>query len=409
MFRPKFKKDAHRWKKALDKLRKLGIAETERLAFGASEKSNTEITDFVKKDCRELSSKSTHIKTVDDLIAYCEVDLEAYEVDRFVVNKWENFQSSEDGPDVVQLFQVKIWLKKRSSDAVSIMKSVHKRIMSEISQISPDVKIPEIRTKKNPILLEPFITDHHIAKICFEGDKVVWNKDKAIESYENAIAEIIDKAKGLNISRILLPTGNDLINIDSSKNTTFRDTPQMTGEQYHTIIADTEMLLLRTIKILSQIAPVDVVLIRGNHDWSSMFHVGRSIMAYFDNDDNVNVHHAAGGRQYYTWESVMIAMHHGHKIKANNMPQIMATEQPEMWGMCKYREAQLGHYHHEQSKTFSIKQDTYRLKGAMVRILDTLCPTDNWHKMQGFIGNEKRTQALAFSPESLEGIFYVNG
>lgn len=408
MYSPKFRKHSARWKKVLDKLRGEGIAGAENIVLGKVTPTTTEVSDNTTKDSRHLTSKSTTIKTVDDLLNHCQVDLEVYEVDRVVTNKWESFQSSEDGPEKVELFQVKIWLKKKAADTISLMKAVHGRIMDEISDLSPVIEMPQIRTRKNPILLEPFITDHHISKLCFNGDEIIWNKKIAIESYDKAISEIMDKAKGLNVTRILLPTGNDLINIDSSKNATFRDTPQMTGEQYHTIISDTELLLQRTIKILAKIAPVDVVMVRGNHDYESMFHIGRSILAYFDNDDRVNVFGHRDARQYYSWKKVMIAMCHSHLVKADKLPQVMATEQPRLWGKSIHREAHVGHLHHNVKKTFNVNQDTVRLNGCTVRILDTLCPTDIWHKSKAFISGQQRTQALAFSPEALEGIMYVN-
>ncbi len=57
----------------------------------------------------EATSKGSTIKTLDDLIVACEIDLNIWKIDRHVVNKWEVKAKDRD---VFPLFQVKAWLSK---------------------------------------------------------------------------------------------------------------------------------------------------------------------------------------------------------------------------------------------------------------------------------------------------------
>ena len=52
------------------------------------------------------------IRTLDDLLAACDVDLSRWTVERFTVNKWDNVMREPDGgARVTQLFQVKANLR----------------------------------------------------------------------------------------------------------------------------------------------------------------------------------------------------------------------------------------------------------------------------------------------------------
>ena len=74
----------------------------------------------------EISLPKTRIHTLEELMKFCEVDLSTWEIDRFVVNKWEvgatpkatgsgSSWAREDSGFVVEpLYQVKAWLKRRN-------------------------------------------------------------------------------------------------------------------------------------------------------------------------------------------------------------------------------------------------------------------------------------------------------
>src|ERR1700677_474221 len=66
----------------------------------------------------EISLPRTNIHTLEELLDYCRVDLLIWEVDRFVVNKWEmgyikEKQSDKNVADSLPLYQVKAFLKRK--------------------------------------------------------------------------------------------------------------------------------------------------------------------------------------------------------------------------------------------------------------------------------------------------------
>lgn len=49
---------------------------------------------------------------------------------------------------------------------------------------------------------------------------------------------------------------------------------------------------------------------------------------------------------------VMLAAHHGHTVKNQNLPLLFATRFAEMWGATEYRYCHTGHLHHVEEKEF---------------------------------------------------------
>jgi hypothetical protein len=78
----------------------------------------------------------------------------------------------------------------------------------------------------------------------------------------------------------------------------------------------------------------------------------------------------------------------------------MAVENPEAWGQTQFREIHTGHYH---------KQQLEEQFGVRVRILSALCPPDDWHSAQGYVGAIRQAEAFVWSKtEGLLAQVYYN-
>ena len=76
--------------------------------------SNEVVVDETKNKRTITSKKSNRIKTLDDLIEACEIDTEVWEIERYIVNKWEVGSTIEGRVIVEPLFQIKAWLRKNN-------------------------------------------------------------------------------------------------------------------------------------------------------------------------------------------------------------------------------------------------------------------------------------------------------
>jgi predicted phosphodiesterase len=133
--------------------------------------------------------------------------------------------------------------------------------------------------------------------------------------------------------------------------------------------------MTRAIDYLKAKAPVQIVVVSGNHDFERMFYAGDVIKGWYRNDKNVVVDNSMESRKYVEYGVNMIMYTHGDKEKPSEMPLIMATEQPEMFARCSVREVHCGHLHKEMVNEY---------RGIKVRFIPSICANDDWHKTMGY-------------------------
>ena len=138
--------------------------------------------------------------------------------------------------------------------------------------------------------------------------------------------------------------------------------------------------MVKVVEMCSTIAPVDVLIIKGNYDEERTFYMGEYLCAWFHQNPNVFIDNRAMGRKYYLYGKSLIGFTHGDggpsKIKLDKYASLMPVEVPDLWAKSNYREWHLGHIHH--------KYETKEENGVVVRFLRSLVPFDSWTYDQGF-------------------------
>lgn len=326
---------------------------------------------------------------LDDVIKICKIDLNKYSVKSFSVDERANGTF---------LWTLRCQANKQEQEA-DLLKKVAEDIKSELISYSPKPKKITFNPTKEGRLLEISIFDAHLGKLGY-APEVGSNYDikLAKDAFFNALNELIYKAKLQgSISRILFPIGNDYLTIDSNSAETSAGTRQDTDSRFSKIYKEGREMLVEAIETLRQIAPVDVIVVPGNHELSSMLHLGDALECWFHNYDDVKVYNDPISRKYYQFSKVMLCFCHGHIEKPNQLPHLAATEQPSMWASTTYKEWHLGHRHRESVQSFY---------GVKVRVLDSISGPDKFHHENGYIGSQRIAQAFLFHPENgLECIF----
>jgi len=161
-----------------------------------------------------------------------------------------------------------------------------------------------------------------------------------------------------------------------------------TDSRYYKAFCAGRHLLIDAIDRLVQIAPVNVLIVQGNHDTMSAWHMGDSLECYYHGDSNVYVDNDPRNRKYIQHGEVGLMFTHGDKTKSERLPLLFATERPGIFGTTRFREIHTGHLH----KT---KVDEYN--GVRVRISPALCSEDAWHSENGFVGNVRSAETHVWS------------
>ena len=355
---------------------------------------------FSEKDNRaSIESKvSNRIKSIDDLVKECKIDLDIWEIERHIVNKWE-VGSTIDGKVIIEpLYQVKAWLKK--NPLIYSSKVLREQLKQELLDYCYEYVPIKYKKPKDPHLLEISIFDLHFGKLCWH-EETGENYDTKIASkrFMNAINNLIQKAQGFEIDRILFPIGNDFFNADKSfpYNATTKGTPQEEDLRWQKTFRAGRQLLIKGIDLLTQIAPVDVLVVQGNHDFERAFYVGDALECWYNNNKNVRVDNNANPRKYKVYGKCLIGFTHGNNEKMQNLPLIVAHENPNDWSNTKYREMHLGHLHHKKDIKFI---STHEFNGMTIRHLRSLSGTDAWHNLKGFKGSLQSAEAFVWSKQN---------
>ncbi len=343
-----------------------------------------------------ITLPATNIHTLEGLIEYCQVDLTVWEVEKFVAKKWEMGSVGTDGkPTTTPLFQVKAWLKRKQAES-NVLESVEKlkaELKAEFKGIRSPYK-PIIRSaKKSGYMLEVNIPDLHVGKLAWSQETGYQDYDAkiAVNLFNTALESIIDRSGDYRFDKILFVVGNDLLHTDNRQGTTEAGTPVDTDGRYHKSFLSARRMITSAIERLRLLAPVDVVVVPGNHDTLSAWHLGDSLECTFMNCPDVTIDNTPLPRKYYQFGKVMLMLTHGNKGKLLDYPVLMAVERPGMFGATIHREAHTGHTHATKVQ---------EVHGVRIRTVAALCPPDSWHSENAFVGNVRSAEGFIWNKDA---------
>lgn len=141
---------------------------------------------------------------------------------------------------------------------------------------------------------------------------------------------------------------------------------------------------------------VVVLLAEGNHDMASSVWLRHMFKALYENEPRIHV--IDSELPYYTYQhgETMLAFHHGHLRKPDDLPLLFAAQFPKVWGATVKRYAHLGHRHHVEEKEHS---------GMTVVQHATLAARDAYAARGGWI-SERQVRAMSYHAK--HGLVAVN-
>jgi len=365
---------------------------------GVHEGEQEEFKEEYEQNGGTLTSKSRRITNLEESLAFFKVNLELYEVDRYLINKWE--LGAKDDAKKIQvepLYQVKVWLKKKTPEPLEI---VMRALIEEVrvaAPIYPVLPLP-VCTSPERYMYEICIFDLHIAKLAWAQETGEdYDTKIAEERYMEAIANLMARTTGLNLELIELPTGNDFLHVDNAQNLTAGGTQQDVDSRWQRAYQRSIRLLVDTILSLAAIAPVHVPMIPGNHDRERLFYVGEALRQRFWSSDRITIDNSPNPRKYIRYGVNLIGYTHGKDEKHDSLPLIMATEQPQWWADTKHREWHLGHMHRAKEVKY-LAGDTYN--GVSVRTIPSLSGTDSWHHTHGYVSGRRAAEAYLWEHDT---------
>lgn len=377
--------DKERVRSVWRNLRNKGLVE-KTLNFQPQHSENKKSIKIIGNNASLQANLDKEVKNEKDLAFVCDIDTSEWTIVSWECKRYNAWIKNSDGKiEEKPLYSVGANLKRRIVD--TDLGKQKELILKELYKKSPSVKsFTSSKSKKGDYLFEISIPDLHVGKLA-------WNEESgedydlkiASSLYNKAIQELLSLVDTKTISRILLPVGNDMCQIDNRKGETTAGTVVDSDSRYFKIVRTVKQLIIKNVEELSKIAPVDILIISGNHDYETMWTIGEMLDAYFHNNKNVTVNNSPNPRKYYNFGKNGFLYTHGNEEKHQELGLIFATEQPELWAKCTTRVAKLGHLH-KSKKTNFVSVDEHQ--GFQVQILPSLSKSDFWHKSKGYMSKQ---------------------
>jgi hypothetical protein len=134
---------------------------------------------------------------------------------------------------------------------------------------------------------------------------------------------------------------------------------------------------------------VIVLLAEGNHDISSSIWLRAMFSALYENEPRVTVIQSELPYYVYQHGKTMLAFHHGHLRKNDDLPLLFAAQFPKVWGETTKRVCHVGHKHHVEEKEHS---------GMVVVQHPTLAARDAYAARGGWFA-ERSATAITYHTE----------
>lgn len=149
---------------------------------------------------------------------------------------------------------------------------------------------------------------------------------------------------------------------------------------------------------------VVVLLAEGNHDMASSVWLRVMFKALYEREPRVEVIDSPLPYYVYQHGKTLLAFHHGHLKKNDQLPILFASQFPKVWGETSYRYAHTGHRHHAEEKEHSgmtviqhptlAGRDAYAARGGW--IAERAASAITYHSEFGQVGR------VTVTPEMLE-------
>jgi hypothetical protein len=275
-------------------------------------------------------------------------------------------------------------------EAESKLKSILDGILDEVKIYAPKYpKLNYIKSRENHLMvIDP--ADIHMGKLskAFETGED-YNHSIARERVMDGVSGLLQKSASFNKDKIMLIIGNDILHVDTPRNTTTSGTPQdVCGIWYENFLL-AKKLYVDVIEMLLPVAPVHVQYDPSNHDYTNGFFLADTIKSWFNNCADISFNTSIAHRKYFKYHANLIGTTHGDGAKEGDLSQLMAHEASEHWNACKHRYFYTHHIHHKKSKDYM---------SVCVESLRSPSSTDSWHHRNGYQHAPKAVEGFIHHP-----------
>lgn len=199
------------------------------------------------------------------------------------------------------------------------------------------------------------LTDSHVGMLAWAKEGGAdWDLSIAEATLVGCFAEMVQASPAAKIG--FVNQLGDFLHYDSAVAPV---TPQHghildSDGRFSKMVTTAVRILRRVIDLaLAKHEKVVVLMAEGNHDMASSVWLRVMFKALYENEPRVEVIDSELPYYVHQHGKTMLAFHHGHLKKNDQLPILFAAQFPKVWGDTTKRYAHCGHRHHVEEKEHS--------------------------------------------------------
>ena len=238
-------------------------------------------------------------------------------------------------------------------------------------------------------------TDYHLGMYAWHNEGGAdWDLAIAERTLLGAMRAMVEQSPAahaavINIQGDFLHTDGKLPLTPASKNILDADS------RYPKIRRSAIRLIRELVRMsLERHNDVHLIIAEGNHDEEGAGWLADLFAVHYEEEPRLRVNDSDLPFYVFQWGETMLGVHHGHKVKNEQLPLLFAAQFPETWGATRRREIHCGHRHHRDEKEYNgvtvvqhptlAARDAYAARGGW--IADRAAQAITYHKRFGQVG-----------------------
>lgn len=197
-------------------------------------------------------------------------------------------------------------------------------------------------------------TDYHIGQLAWQREGgAEWNLEIAERLLFDSFAHMVDAAPRAK-SCVVCLQGDQLHTDGLLPLTPAHKHVLDAAGRFSQIVATAIRVIRRVVNYaLAKHDSVHLIICEGNHDESSSVWLRQMFAALYELEPRITVNDSELPFYVYQHGETMLAFHHGHKVKNEQLPMLFAAQYAKLWGATTKRYAHCGHRHHVDEKEYS--------------------------------------------------------
>ena len=311
--------------------------------------------------------------TVEKVLDINNLSIDEWDVVTFTFNNWQGFTNNDGEIDKVDLYQVKLQVKPKVKNDITF---------EDIDKYFADKKYLQIETPKpkqyqvDSEILEIDITDLHSGLLSYRKETGEdFDVKIACERLVNTCEELVARCKGKSFEKIVIASLGDIIHIDNNQGTTTKGTPQDVDGRVERIVEHTFNAFIKCINMLLEIAPIDFIYVKGNHDELVGCLFAFALKQVYKDNPYISFDISPNPQKAVMIYDCLVGFEHNSGNK-NIASDWLVNDYRNLFGKCKYAELHAGHLHSQITNE--------RANGVVVRNLPALCGTSSWERISHY-------------------------